>query len=150
MPKQFEPFFDPVLGEVKFVDIRLHWRFDLRLRSGKSIPGTITPENEKKPLHDQGLDVIVRRVAWLVEHEQAIYRRVAEKLFPRWQTDWFDPETDTVQSVTDFEKAISFSSLDVLEDLHPGVVLNDGGLYRGHAIVVTVGDDGERIYGPEF
>src|SRR5471030_1404263 len=79
MKKRLEPFADAVLGEVVFDPRRAYWRFNLLLPDGKTVPGTITPEDGRLPLQGQGLESMVKRVAWLVEHEEAVRRRVAEK-----------------------------------------------------------------------
>jgi hypothetical protein len=147
-----EPFDDPVLGRVTWVPEPLDaWQCSLALPSGRTIPVYITPDDSRKPLHDQeGLEDLKVRVRWIVDNEQAKRTRIAERMFPAWQQDRYDEEIDMVTTIEGFRDAISLDGINFFEDNLPRLNYQDGGLFGGHAIEATLEADGSFKYEPQF
>ena len=143
-----QSFDDPILGHVAWDDQRHGWQCHPILQSGKPIPCTIFPEDER--LTSKGLDELCRCVRWLQHNEPAVRERITAIMFQGWWEGWYDEEIDTVNTKEQFREAISLSGINVYEDWKADLIYNDGHLFGGHAIVLTIGPDGDFIYDPQI
>lgn len=140
-------FEDPILGAVSWSEDTSGWQFALRMPSGRPVTGGITVERPDLPLQDQGLDEIRACVAWARDHEPEIRQYIADQSFEGWWESWYDPEIDEISTKDEFREAIALTHILVFEDRSASLYFDDGGLYSGHRIEVSVGTGGS-LEGP--
>ena len=142
-----DPFDDSALGHVIFNEVEKEWKFTL-LVAGREIRGGIAPEDANLPLQEQGLDEIRECVVWIRDHEPAIRQHITDEIFEGWMSGWYDEEIDTISTPEEFREAISLAGFNVLEDRVAELYYNDGGLFGGHWITLSVGAGGRFPYPP--
>jgi hypothetical protein len=144
-----DPFDDLVLGRVTFDETHKEWKVTASV-AGREVPGSITPEDSRLPLQEQGLHEIRQCVTWVRDNEPAIRQYIADQMFDGWLDTWYDEELDSVTTREGFREAISLSGFSVLEDRVASLFYNDGGLFGGLSIVLSVGADGHFKHSPEI
>jgi hypothetical protein len=145
-----EPIDDEILGRLTWDADMGTWQFEVGPIAGRSIPGTIRPDDDRQPLNDQGLDEIRTCVQWIRANEPAIRSYIASKMFNNWRSNWYDEDDDAVATIDGFRDAISLASVSILEDRKATLIYDDGDLFGGHAIVTTVGADGRFEHEPHI
>jgi hypothetical protein len=136
-----DPFDDEVMGRVTFDEGHKEWQFVVTI-AGSEVSGTINPKDCRLHLEEQGLDEISVCVRCVRDNEPHIRQYIADEMFEGWWSNWYDDEIDTVTTREGFREAIALSGISVLEDRRASLCYNDGGLFGGHAIVLSVGADG--------
>jgi hypothetical protein len=136
-----DPFDDPVLGRVTYHEGYKEWEFTIPIR-GREVRGSVIPLDHRRPLHEQGLDEVRACVAWIRDNEPAIREYITDQMFDGWLSGWYDEEIDTVTTREGFREAIFLPGFSVLEDHVASLYYNDGGLFGGHSIVLSVGAGG--------
>lgn len=147
-PASLPPFDDPVLGRVSWDPRRREWRFALALPGGHTVFGGISPEDSRRPLHEQGLDRIRARVRWIRDNEPALRSRMADRIYRYWEEKWYRQESDSVQTMDDFRNLITLSSIHVSDDGVPELIFDDGSPFEKHAIVLVLDKDCDLQPGP--
>lgn len=142
-----DPFDDDVLGRVRFHDGHNEWEFTVPIR-GRDVRGKIVPPHPNAPLSDQGLDEIRSCVAWIRDNEPAIRDYITAQMFDGWRSAWYDKDIDTITTPEEFRDAISLPGFSVLEDRVATLFYDDGGLFGGHAIVLSVAPGGRFTQPP--
>ena len=150
MSTHLQPFDDPILGHVVWNQERDLWDSTVRLESGASFACSITPEDYRIPLQQQGLDEIKISIEWLINNEPLLRQRVAEAMFDWWQETWYDDEIDTVSSPKEFAETITLEGVNVYEDRQTHVHFRDGDLMGGHGIALTIDSSGAITDGPSI
>ncbi|HWG44882.1 MAG TPA: hypothetical protein VN688_19065, partial [Gemmataceae bacterium] len=100
----------------------------MKLPAGRAIPGTIVPEDRRRPLFEQGLDEIRDCVRWVRENEPTIRQYIADEMFEGWLNGWYDEEIDTITTKDEFHAAISLSGINILENCRASLCYNDANL----------------------
>ena len=145
-----DPFDDPVMGSVTFYEKVNEWEFCIAI-ADKEVRGNIVPENHHRPLEEQGLNEIRESVAWIRDNEPSIRQYITTEMFEGWLSGWYDEEIDVVTTPEGFREAISLSGFSVLEDRVTSLLYyDDGGLFGGHSIVLSVGAGGRYEYPPNI
>jgi hypothetical protein len=144
-----DAFDDSVLGHVTFDEGHKEWKLAVVV-GFREVPGSIVPEDHRLPLQEQGLEEIRECIAWVRDNELAIRQHITDEMFDGWLSGWYDEEFDTVVTPEGFQEAISLSGFSVLEDRVASLYYNDGELYGGHSIVLSVGAGGHYKYPPQI
>jgi hypothetical protein len=144
-----DAFDDSVLGHVTFDDGHKEWKLAVVV-AGREVRGSIVPEDHRLPLQEQGLEEIRACVAWIRDNELAIRQYITDEMFAGWLHRWYDEEIDTIATPEEFREAISLSGFSVLEDRVASLSYNDGDLFGGHSIVLSVGAGGQYKCSPSL
>lgn len=138
----YEPLHDEVLGSLTWDDALEEWSFGVTLASGREVAGGITPNDPALPPQDRGLAEVARLVGWIRENEFDIRRHIAEKMFDNWYEGWYEDEIDTVDTQDGFRDAITLSRINIHEEGGASLYYDDGELFSGHIIILSVAADG--------
>jgi hypothetical protein len=141
LPKH-EPCTDPILGTATWDDGRGDWLFALVLPSGRTVDGSVRPEDNHLHLSSPGLEESRACVRWVRDNEPALRQYVADKMY-ELMLDWHDPERGTALTKQEFRDKIVLVGVQVLEDHRASLIFNDAGCFGGHAITFSVGADGK-------
>jgi hypothetical protein len=144
-----DPFDDPVLGRVTYHEGHKEWEFTVVIH-GREVRGSVVPLDSGRSLDEQGLDEVRVCVAWIRDNEPAIRDYITDQMFDGWLSGWYDEEIDTVTTRDGFRKAIYLPGFSVLEDHVASLYYNDGGLFGGHSIVLSVGAGGYFKHPPNI
>lgn len=135
---------DPVLGALAWDQDC--WRFRFPLPGGEcrgSLSAEVTrslPAGPRPP--DAQLAAARQWVAWFRANEVAARRRLADRMFPGWQSGWYDPEIDRTRTPAGFSRKLRLVSVQVRSDGRADLLYADGGLFGGHSIEVLLAADG--------
>jgi hypothetical protein len=150
MAIKHEPLDHPDLGRVLWNTENGQWEFRFALGPAHHVPVSITPEDSRLPLAQQGLDDTVQSLVWLRDHEVSVRQRIAEHMFVRWRESWYDSEVHTATSIEAFRDALVLSGVVVLEDRLATLSYADGELFEGHSIVLTIDRFGAFVRKPQL
>ena len=140
MPKH-EPYNDPSFGTATWDDARGDWLFTLVLPSGRSVEGSVRPEDNGLHLSSPELEESRSCVRWVQANEPALRQYVADKMY-QLMLDWHDPEWGPALTKEEFRDKIALVGVLVLEDHRASLNFNDAECFGGHAITFSVGADG--------
>jgi hypothetical protein len=141
---------DEVLGELTWDEHNSWWTFEVGSFAGRSIPGSIIPEDNRVPFARVQLATVRECVIWIRANEPAIREFITRESFNWWLDAWYDEEIDEVNTPEGFRETIRLGGVNFYEDGKARVCYEDGGLLGGHSLWVTVGPDGTFEHGPEL
>jgi hypothetical protein len=141
LPKH-KPYADPVLGTATWNDTRGDWEFSLILPSGRSVEGSVRPEDDRLHLSSPELDQSRACVRWVRDNEPALRQYVADQMY-ELMLDWHDPEWGPALSQNEFRDKVALVGVQVLEDHRASLIFSDAECFGGHAITFSVGADGK-------
>ena len=141
---------DEALGRLTWDGKSGEWQFTIVLPDGRTIPGSIMPEDSRRPLQDQGFPEMRERILRVRDNEPSIRGDVASRMFDWWLEAYYDEEIDEVDTLEGFRDAISLCGISVYEDRKVRLIYQDGGLVGGHGISVRLSETGEIDMGPDI
>lgn len=141
---------DDTLGPLAWNEQHSWWTFEVGPVAGRSIRGTIIPEDSRVPLARVRLDTVRACVVWIRGNEPAVRQFITNKAFDWWLDGWYDEEIDTVSTPDGFRETIRLGGVHFYENGKAEMCYEDGGLVGGHSLWVTVGPDGTIEDGPEL
>ena len=147
IPDSFE---DAVLGPVVFDRESKEWRFTVPIR-GREVRGTIFPHDYRRPIAEPALAEIRECVGWVRDNEPSIRDYITGRMFDNWMSGWYDEETDVVNTPEGFREAIYLPGFFVYEKERAATLCyDDGGLFGGHGIMLTVASGGRYTQPPQI
>jgi hypothetical protein len=141
---------DEILGSLTWDEQDSWWTFEVGPIAGRSIRGTIIPEDSRVPLAGVQLDTVRACVTWIRANEPAVREFITRESFDWWLGAWYDEEIDEVNTPEGFRETIRLGGVNFYEDGKARLCYEDGGLLGGHSLWVTVGPDGGFEHGPEL
>ncbi len=141
---------DELLGSLIWDKEHSWWAFDIGLIAGRSVRGSIIPDDGRVPLAGAQLDTVRACVAWIRANEPAVRDYITRKSFDWWMKAWYDEEIDKVRTPEEFRETIQLGGVNFYQDGKACMCYKDGGLLGGHSLWVTVGPDGTFEQGPEM
>jgi hypothetical protein len=136
------------LSTLTFDPARRAWRGEVALASGRTVPLAICVDEPAFAHDPEWVRTLVRRVNWVCVNEPSLRGSVADRMYDGWRSDWYDEEIDTVNSKPQFVDSLRLDGINVYEDPFPELIYHDGNLFGGHAVVVSVADDGALRWDP--
>lgn len=142
MPEH-EPYADPDFGTATWHGDRGDWLFTVVFPSGRTAEGSVRPEDDNLHLSSPELEESRACVRWVLANEPVLRQYVADKMHRLYLNNWHDPEDGPSLAPKEFRDELALVGVQVLEDHRAFLVFSDAECFGGHAIVFSVGADGE-------
>lgn len=135
-------FRDPVLGKLTWGTNG--WKFTFALPRGRQGRGTVIADSPEPLPSLECLETVRRYVEWFRRNDATLRAHITERMFPGWQSGWYDPEIDTTTTQLGFQRKVNLSGINFYwDDQRASVVYNDGGLFGGHGIELATDFSGK-------